>query len=94
MIIFCDIDGVLTLEIEGHDYKNRTPLPNNIKKINELYKKGHKIILWTARYKRDFFITRKWLKKNNVFYHHLKCGKPKYDILIDDKSFSIEENIL
>lgn len=81
-------------------------VPNNevIQKINELYEKGWKIILYTARgakscktleeriYKyKD--LTQNWLEKNNVKYTELVFGKMNADYYVDDKNMSIEEFI-
>jgi uncharacterized HAD superfamily protein len=88
MIFYIDIDGILTKEIEGWDYKNRTPNLENIKFCIDLYEKNHIIVLYTSRYKRDKKITKKWLKKYKVKYHKIKFRKPKYDFFIDDKAFN------
>ena len=42
-----DIDGVVCLTKEK-DYKYSKPIKKNIKKINQLYDAGYKIILYTA----------------------------------------------
>lgn len=38
MIVYVDIDGVLTNETEGHNYENRTPNKTNINIVNRIYK--------------------------------------------------------
>ncbi len=83
--VFVDIDGVLTHETEGHDYKERTPRSPMIQYINELYE-SHHITLYTARFGCDREITLKWLKENNVKFHELIMDKPQYDFLIDDRA--------
>lgn len=89
---FCfDIDGVITNETEGHDYKNRTPNKEIIEQINGLYSVGHKIILHTARWGTDWKVTKHWLDRYNVHYHELILAKPKADYYIDDKMISMEE---
>lgn len=80
-----DIDGVLTNETKGHDYKKRTPNLIVIKLIN-LLSKDYKIILHTARYLEDEKITKEWLEKYNVKYDDLILGKPDCNYLIDDKA--------
>ena len=84
--IYIDIDGILTNETEGHDYKNRTPCKGNINIVNRLYKAGYGIILWTSRYGLDDQITRDWLRKYGVKYNDIIYDKPKYSLLIDDLS--------
>jgi 7-cyano-7-deazaguanine synthase in queuosine biosynthesis len=85
-----DIDGVLTNEIEGHDYEMRTPNQNNIARVNDIYQQGARIILWTSRYAEDEEITRKWLKENKVYYDELILDKPHYDKIIDDKCIDLD----
>ena len=87
MKIAVDIDGVLTNETSGIAYKDRTPNLENISKVKELKEQGHKILLFTARYKRDRKITIKWLKQYDVPYDQLIMGKLKYDYIWDDKYF-------
>ena len=89
MRIAVDIDGVLTEDIEGHDYKNRFPNMNNIRRVNHLFDKEHTIILYTARYWRDWWVTKAWLQKYGVKYHKLVMRKLKYDYIADDKARSL-----
>ena len=98
-----DIDGVVCLTKEK-DYKYSKPIKKNIKKINQLYDAGYKIILYTARYmgrssndekkatKLAKKITLFQLKKWEVKYHFIKFGKPSYDLLVDDKSLFFKKN--
>ena len=48
MKIYVDIDNTICKTI-GADYSSATPIKKNIKKINNLFEKGHEIIYWTAR---------------------------------------------
>lgn len=91
MIICCDLDGTLTLEVEGHDYANRTPNIPMIRAIRQHYNCGNRIILFSARLKCDRKVTIDWLTKYNVPYHELILGKPKANVYIDDKSKRPEE---
>lgn len=89
--IAIDIDGVLTKETEGYDYTSRTPNHENIAKVNKLFYRKYRIILWTSRYLVDEKVTKKWLQDNGVKYHELKLGKLPYDAIIDDKTTSLDE---
>jgi len=94
MNIFVDIDGILTREISGVPFKDRTPNLLAISHLNELYNKN-KITLYTRRRLSDKAITVLWLKKYGVKYHKLLIGnKPNYDILIDDKTYSSMSSFL
>ena len=95
MIIGVDIDGTLTLEVEGHtlkQYKNRTPNWDMIRKVNYwVFVEHHEVILFTARHEEDREVTVEWLKKYNVPYRTLILGKPHFDLYIDDISKRPEE---
>ncbi|MBN1467709.1 MAG: hypothetical protein JW924_03205 [Fusobacteriaceae bacterium] len=56
-----------------------------IKVINELYE-NHTIIIYTHRSEKCKVETIKWLKKYKVKYHKIKFNKPRWDLLIDDKT--------
>lgn len=86
-----DIDGILTVETEGHDYENRTPDRDNISKVNLLCEQGAIIILWTSRYPEDQKVTEEWLGRHGVWYDRLEFGKPQYDGIIDDKVINLNE---
>ena len=95
MYIYVDIDNTIC-KTNGMDYAGATPIVSNIKKINKLYKEGHKINYWTARgtvTKKDFYnLTLDQLKKWGCNFHSLSVGeKPAYDLLICDKTKRIEE---
>ena len=102
--IYCfDIDGVIC-NTKKNFYKSSRPKPRAIRKINELYHKGHKIIIFTARFmgrsnekislakKRGYKLTIEQLKKWKVNFHKLIFGKPSFDYIIDDKSISFKKN--
>ena len=48
-VLAFDIDGVICHTL-GSDYKNSKPNKEAIEKINNLYDKGNKIIIFTARF--------------------------------------------
>lgn len=96
-----DLDDTICFT-ENRDFENSKPYKKVIKKINELYDRGIKIIICTARGAKSCKtleereqkyrdITEKWLKKNGVKYHELLFGKPNADYYVDDKNMSIEE---
>ena len=83
-VLAVDIDGVLTIETEGHDYEKRSPNLIVIELIN-LLSNHYKIILYTARFEQDRQITINWLAKYGVKYDNIILEKLHYDYLIDDK---------
>lgn len=99
--IVVDIDDTICYT-ENRNFDNSIPNIEVINKINELYNKGWKIVLYTARGAKSCNtleekeqkykdITEKWLEKNNVKYNELVFGKMNADYYIDDKNMSIEE---
>jgi acetylornithine/succinyldiaminopimelate/putrescine aminotransferase len=102
--IFCfDLDGVIC-NTKKNFYKNSKPNQKAIKKINDIYYKGHRIIIFTARFmgrsnenvslarKKGYKFTYKQLNNWGVKFHKLIFGKPSFDYLIDDKSIGFRKN--
>lgn len=89
MIYSFDIDGTICSITEG-DYERAEPFPSAIAQVNNLYRDGYYIKLFTARGSttaidwRD--LTSSQLQKWGVCYHELILGKPEADLFIDDKS--------
>ena len=95
MIYAVDIDGTLTEDDTNPEnwfrYADMKPIRENIAKINDLYMKGEKIILYTSRYEEDREVTVSWLKINGVKYHRLIMDKFRADIYVDSASQRPEE---
>lgn len=81
-----DIDGTLTLEVDGHDYESRTPDKVAIGNICKLWEEGHHIILHSSRFSEDQGKTVRWLRENGVPFDRLVLGKPCASVYIDDRS--------
>ena len=98
-----DLDGVICTNTWGK-YEDAKPIISSINKVNELYRSGYRIIIFTARYmgrnnedpnkaiKMGYNFTQDQLKKWNVNYHKLIFGKPSYDLIVDDKSIFFQED--
>ena len=91
-VIYVDIDGVICNNTDG-EYEQAKPIKSNIDKINILYEKENRIILWTARGTTtdiDWYdLTKKQMEDWGVNYHKLLMKKPYYDLWIDDKCVNI-----
>lgn len=99
MIYIFDIDGTICTLTDGN-YLFAEPIKNRILIINNLFKEGHEIIIFTARGMKTFEnnvdmaenkweeITRKQLDAWGVSYHKLILGKPAADLYIDDKGIN------
>ena len=102
-IIFFDIDNTIC-RTKNNFYNSSKPNIKAINVVNNLYKKGYYIKLFTSRFmgrnndnakraKRDGLkFTKSQLKKWKVNYNKLIMGKPSYDLLIDDKCIFFKKN--
>ena len=103
-LIFCfDIDNTIC-KTKASEYTKSLPIKKNIKIVNDLYKSGHVIKIFTSRYmgrtnsnekkaiKLGYKKTYNQLKKWNLNFHELILGKPRYDVIIDDKSIDYKKN--
>ena len=92
MKIYIDIDNTIT-DTPSADYENAKPNFENIAKVNELFEHGHEITMWTARGTVTGIdwrpLTEHQLKEWGVKFHHLKMGKPAFDLFIDDKVLNV-----
>jgi hypothetical protein len=87
--IVCDIDGTLTRDTVFPDvsvYEKRIPNKESVDIINQLYAKGYRIILHSARWAEDIEITVRWLMTHGVNYHELVLEKPLGAVSFDDRS--------
>lgn len=90
--IYVDIDNTIC-RTKGTDYANAEPIPEHIKRINDLYDTGRfTITYWSARGVKSKInyidLTIKQFKKWGVKYHNLKLTKPPFDLFIDDKAIN------
>lgn len=89
-----DIDGVICPEGKTFEKYTFEPIPGSVEKINQLFRKGYHIILFTARSWAEYHLLKKWLDTHKFHYDQLICGKPIGDAVIDDRSFkSLDEFI-
>tara|TARA_A100001515_G_C4589798_1_gene215645 strand:- start:3343 stop:3675 length:333 start_codon:yes stop_codon:yes gene_type:complete len=97
MIIYVDIDETIC-HYDGVDkyatrnYESAKPIEKNIRRINSLYDKGHRIVYWTARGTRTGIdwteLTGHQLKEWGAKHHEYRLGKPDYDLFICDKAIN------
>jgi len=87
-----DIDGTLCSTAET--YEEAQPLQQRIDQVNQLYRDGHEICIWTTRGKQsgqDYrALTERQLERWGVQYHELSFVKPSYDVLVDDKVRNVD----
>lgn len=98
MTVICfDLDGVICNQTPG-DYEKAKPNKKAIELINRLYAEDHTIVIYTARfmgrnnndviktYKDAYDFTIKQLRSWKVKFHELHMGKPRFNLLVDDRS--------
>tara|TARA_B100000925_G_scaffold289724_1_gene273269 strand:- start:41 stop:415 length:375 start_codon:yes stop_codon:yes gene_type:complete len=103
-LIFCfDIDNTIC-KTNGASYKKSYPIKKNIQSINNLYKKGHYIKIFTSRYmgrtnsnikkakKLGYEKTLKQLKSWGLNFNKFIMGKPRFDVYVDDKNLGYKKN--
>jgi len=102
--IFFDLDNVICSTNRLKNYIKSKPKLIAIRTINELYKRGHTINIYTARgmgkyngnkflvKKKYYTFTKNQLNKWGVKYHKLLMCKPSYDIFVDDKCYGYNSN--
>lgn len=96
MIYIFDIDGTICTLVKNAEYQKAKPFKERIEKVNELFKNGHTIKLFTARGSSTGIDwtnkTKEQLKDWSVKYHQLIMNKkPHGDIFIDDKAINAED---
>lgn len=102
MRVCFDLDGVLCSQVE-EDYSEALPNEEAIEALNRLYEQGHTIVIHTARfmgrcqsnpievYKLGYDFTLRQLERWGVKFHELHMGKPRYDLVIDDRSLFFDK---
>ena len=104
-VICFDIDNVLC-RTKNSNYQKSKPILLAIKKVNQLYARDYRIILFTSRFmgrtndnkvkahKLGYEFTKKQLKKWKVNYNKLVLGKPSYDLIVDDLSIYFKKKLI
>ena len=92
-----DIDG--TICKDGVEYKDATPFPKVVGRINKLFDEGNEIIISTSRGSRSgkdwFEFTETQLKSWGIKYHELQVGKkPPAHIFVDDRSTTKMKHVM
>lgn len=88
MKIAIDIDGTILPEGPTFDRYLKSPFEGAVQKVNRLVQSGHTVFFFTGRSWSEYDITYKWLTDNGFVFSYLICGKPIYDIFVDDRSIN------
>lgn len=90
MRIAVDLDGTICEECWSFaDIPFSKPRPEAVHKINQLYAKGHRIIIYTGRLWEDYDTTVEQLRNWEVHYHMLVMNKPIAELYVDNRSCTI-----
>lgn len=88
MRLIVDVDGTLTHDDSRIPYTERVPRADVIARVNELHRRGARIIIYSARnmrtYKGNMGLINKntlpvlmdWLAQHGVTYDEIHMGKP------------------
>lgn len=98
-VVAVDLDGTLIKKLPAKYYKDNpqyitgVPVVGKVNKevkrvVNDLYKEGADIVIYTARHWKDYYVIKDWLYENYVRFDRIVCGKFDYTILIDDRTVS------
>ena len=89
--LIIDIDGTICEEVPVFSKSLVQPIEGAVRCINKLHKEGFFIILYTSRGWAEYDMTKNWLNTYNIEYDVLLCGKPLYDVWIDDKAIALSD---
>ncbi|MDD5220821.1 MAG: hypothetical protein PHV11_09660 [Candidatus Bipolaricaulis sp.] len=92
-IIAVDLDRTLCKgeSFTEMDCITAKPIQKTIDKVNQLNDKGCFIIVYTSRKGFLYDATEHWLRKHQVRYNVLVCGKVWADYYLDDKAINIKD---
>jgi CMP-N,N'-diacetyllegionaminic acid synthase len=92
-----DFDGVIGSLVPDNDYARSEPLAGNIARVNRLHRRGHRILIFTARGSatgKDWAdVTRQQLLAWDVRFDELCFGKPAADYYVDDRLITLEDAV-
>jgi len=84
-----DLDNTLTQGEKKYWEERCDPDEEVIEAINNLYKQGHTVLIWTARPWGNAQQVASWLTEHGVRYHGLRMDKGSADVYVDDKAVNI-----
>ncbi len=72
------------------DYETQEPIPGARESLETFKVQGDMITVFTNRQDQKYTWIRDWLLKNAIPFDRIVCGKPYYDLFIDDKAQKFE----
>lgn len=90
MRLVFDLDGTLCSDTNGK-YADAVPFQDKIFAVNDLFDRGHTIVIHTGRHWDNLQATALQLALWGVKYHSLVLGKPTADFIVDDKAVEFDK---
>lgn len=84
MRIAIDFDGVI------FDKPSGKVIDGAKEKIAKWVQQGHEVSIFTNRPDYDYSTIKAVMDSNGIPFHRLICGKPSYDLFIDDRAVQFE----
>jgi uncharacterized HAD superfamily protein len=88
--VVIDMDGTICTEKPTFEKSLAVINKHAREVINKLHDSGVHVIIYTARGWAEYEMTKQWLLTNDIRYEQLICGKPIYDVWIDDRALKFE----
>jgi len=90
MQLIIDLDGTICSEEKTYSRSMATPKPGAKETLQNLKKKGHTIIIYSARSWNEYEMTIQWLEDHQIHYDQVILGKPIGDYWIDDRAIQFK----
>ena len=91
-LIAVDLDGTLSYGDCWNKDDEPEPIKERIEFVNNLYRNGGHIVIYTARFPDMYQMTFAWLIKHGVLFHGIAMGKKcGADLYIDDRALNVND---
>ena len=80
----------IAIDFDQTIFNRRTGEMDGKDKINNWHDEGYEITIFTSRPDTEFSTIEAQLNKEGICFDRIICGKPMYDLLIDDKASRFE----
>lgn len=88
--IIVDFDNTIANNSGYPDFEPLEPTEGAKEALEEITRRGFKIIVWTARHYSDYEKIEHWLEQHEIPFRGIVCGKVLGKYMIDDVLEQIE----
>lgn len=85
-----DLDATIADSSGYPNYKLTEPLPGAVEALQELNRRGWKIVIFTARPSADYRMIESFLNDHKIPFKMIICGKLLCKYYIDDRNISFK----